>query len=116
MTESKENLRKRFLKERNIFSRSSVVDLAQLKSNFSKLIQIVPILKNSIIGLYYPYRSEFDSIVIPNFLDFKDLNINFALPIICEDTKDLVFRRWILGDELVENSLGIKEPKEKRPP
>ena len=112
MTESKENLRKRFLKERNIFSRSSVVDLAQLKSNFSKLIQIVPILKNSIIGLYYPYRSEFDSIVIPNFLDFKDLNINFALPIICEDTKDLVFRRWILGDELVENSLGIKEPKE----
>ena len=79
MTESKENLRKRFLKERNIFSRSSVVDLAQLKSNFSKLIQIVPILKNSIIGLYYPYRSEFDSIVIPNFLDFKDLNINFAL-------------------------------------
>ena len=112
MTESKENLRKRFLKERNIFSRSSVVDLAQLKSKFSKLIQIVAILENSIIGLYYPYRSEFDSIVIPNFLDFKDLNINFALPIICEDTKDLVFRRWILGDELVENSLGIKEPKE----
>ena len=112
MTESKKDLRKRFLKERNILSKSSVIDLVQLKSNFLKLIQIAPILKNSIIGLYYPYRSEFDSTAILNFLDLKNLNINFSLPIVCEDTKDLVFRKWILGDELVENSFGIKEPKE----
>ena len=80
-----------------------------LKINFKDVIKILKQnrFKSIIIGGYYPYNYEIDSIEI--LKKFEELNYNISLPKIKKNFQ-MNFFYWSIKDPLSINKYGIPEP------
>ncbi len=84
----------------------------KLKIDFKEILKILkkkPIGK--IVGGYYPYNNEFDTIEILE--KFEKLDYQISLPKI-EKNSQMNFFSWSSKDPLVINKYGIPEPSSKK--
>ena len=84
-----------------------------LKVDSNKFLKILDNLKikNKIIGGYYPYNYEMDTLDILKKLEKK--NYKISLPKI-EKNNQLNFYEWSFEDPLLINVFGIPEPSSKK--
>ena len=80
-----------------------------LKIDFKDIFKILKQnrIKSIIIGGYYPYNNEVDSIEI--LKKFEELNYNISLPKIKKNFQ-MNFFHWSIKDPLSINKYGIPEP------
>tara|TARA_B100000035_G_scaffold247953_1_gene216618 strand:+ start:99 stop:638 length:540 start_codon:yes stop_codon:yes gene_type:complete len=99
----KSEIRKRILKKRKLKSYKN------LQINFKYLIGILKKKKivGKIVGGYYPYNYELDSIEI--LKKFEKKNYQITLPKI-RNNSQMDFFNWSLNDPLIINKYGIPEP------
>tara|TARA_B100001063_G_scaffold132543_1_gene123844 strand:- start:377 stop:919 length:543 start_codon:yes stop_codon:yes gene_type:complete len=99
----KSEIRKEILRTRG--KRSSEI----LKINFKYLLKILKKVKisNKIVGGYYPYNYEVDT--IPVFEEFQRKNYQISLPKIKKNFQ-MDFFPWSTKDPLSINKYGIPEP------
>ena len=84
----------------------------KLKIDFKEILKILkkkPIGK--IVGGYYPYNNEFDTIEILE--KFEKLDYQISLPKIGKNSQ-MNFFSWSSKDPLVINKYGIPEPSSKK--
>ena len=62
----------------------------------------------SVIGLYYPVKSEMSSLTLIDYLETKGKII--CLPIVVGKNSPLVFKPWSPGEDIVPGHYGIPEP------
>ena len=100
---NKSEIRKKILRirKKNFFN--------NYKINFKDLLNILKRkkIKNKIIGGYYPYNYEYDSIEILE--KFEQKNFIISLPKIKKNSQ-MNFFHWSKKDPLSINSYGIPEP------
>ena len=102
---NKSEIRKKILRIRKKNSKS-------LKIDFENILEILKNRSNcKIIGGYYPYNYEVDTIEILNKLEKK--NFNISLPKIKENSQ-MNFFSWSKNDPLTINKQGIPEPTSKK--
>ena len=100
---NKSKIRKKIQKKKiSFFSK-------ELKINFNKFLTILNKLKikNKIIGGYYPYNYEVDSLEILKKLEKK--NYKISIPKILKNNQ-MNFYEWSFKDPLTINTFGIPEP------
>ena len=87
--------------------------LKNLSINFSKFLKFLEKnkIKNKIIGGYYPYNYEIDTLEILEKLEKK--NYLISLPKISNNNK-MNFYHWSFKDPLTVNKYGIPEPISKK--
>ena len=104
---NKSIIRKKILKIRKINSYKN------LKINFNYVFKLLKKRKINIklIGGYYPYNHEIDSIEILKKFEKKKYSI--SLPKIKRNNK-MNFYHWSLKDPLIINEFGIPEPIKKK--
>ena len=87
--------------------------LKNLSINFSKFLKFLEKnkIKNKIIGGYYPYNYEIDTLEILEKLEKK--NYLISLPKIGKNNK-MNFYHWSFKDPLTVNKYGIPEPISKK--
>ena len=104
---NKSDIRKKILglRKKNYLKNSSV--------NFSKFLKFLEKnkIKNKIIGGYYPYNYEIDTLEILEKLEKK--NYLISLPKISKNNK-MNFYHWSFKDPLTVNRYGIPEPISKK--
>ncbi len=98
----KSEIRKKILKVRKLNNSKKTI-------NFSKLFKLIKKkdIKSKVIGGYYPYNYEIDSIDILKKLEKK--NYQISLPKINRGFK-MNFFQWTSKDPLEINKFGIPEP------
>ena len=98
----KSEIRKKILKVRKLNNSKKTI-------NFSKLFKLIKKkdIKSKVIGGYYPYNYEIDSIDILKKLEKK--NYQISLPKIDRGFK-MNFFQWTSKDPLEINKFGIPEP------
>ncbi len=101
---NKSEIRKKIIKlrKRN-FSNNLFIKSTKIFELLKKLK-----IKNKIVGAYYPYLHEIDTIEILKKLEKRKIKI--SLPKI-EKNKNMNFYQWSFKDPLFINNLGIPEPK-----
>jgi 5-formyltetrahydrofolate cyclo-ligase len=73
-----------------------------------KILSQKPNIKS--VALYYPM---FDELSPFSFIQYFNLyNLKLALPIVCNQTKNLIFKEWGLKQDLKKGKLGNLEPFE----
>ena len=104
---NKSKIRKKIfqLRKKNYFKNLHVNPNKILK--FLKTVKI----KNKIIGGYYPYNYEVDTLELLNKLEKK--NYLISLPKISKNNK-MNFYQWSFKDPLTINTYGIPEPISKK--
>ena len=104
---NKSIIRKKILKIRKINSDKN------LKINFNYVFKLLKKRKINIklIGGYYPYNHEIDSIEI--LKKFEEKKYSISLPKIKRNNK-MNFYHWSLKDPLTVNEYGIPEPIKKK--
>ena len=104
---NKSTIRKKILKKRKINSYKN------LKINFNYVFKLLKKRKINIklIGGYYPYNHEIDSIEI--LKKFEEKKYSISLPKIKRNNK-MNFYHWSLKDPLSINEYGIPEPIKKK--
>ena len=100
---NKSEIRKKILKIRKKYK------LKDLEINFKCITKILKGYKNigKIVGGYYPYNYELDTIKI--LKKFEKLNYQISLPKIKKNFQ-MDFFRWSVKDPLLINKYGIPEP------
>ncbi len=104
---NKSKIRKKIQKKKiSFFSK-------ELKINFNKFLTILNKLKikNKIIGGYYPYNYEVDSLEILKKLEKK--NYKISIPKILKNNQ-MNFYEWSFKDPLTINTFGIPEPTSEK--
>ena len=104
---NKSKIRKKIQKKKiSFFSK-------ELKINFNKILTILNKLKikNKIIGGYYPYNYEVDSLEILKKLEKK--NYKISIPKILKNNQ-MNFYEWSFKDPLTINTFGIPEPTSEK--
>ena len=106
----KENIRNEKRYERSILSDAHI---ARLSDNFlSQWMKFSKELPYQSIAIYYPFDNEASPLEIMNYLHSKNKEV--LLPVIENDSKTLSFAKYDIQSELLENHLGIFEPKDKK--
>ncbi len=99
------------LRSRRIKAAQENVGVASsLHDIFANKIKIQP---QSVIGFYYPQRSEMDPLLLVTLLSNKGHRL--VLPCIEEEKAGLVFRLYNLGDKLETGDLAIPQPPVSAP-
>lgn len=100
---NKSEIRKKILKIRK------KSNYKNLKIDFSQILEILKKEKKSgkIVGGYYPYNYEIDTINI--LKEFEKKNYNISLPKIKKNAQ-MNFFHWSTSDPLTINKYGIPEP------
>ena len=104
---SKSEIRKKILGIRKNYQ------IKNQKINFQEILNILKErnIKKKIVGGYYPYNYEIDSIHI---LDkFEKRKYRISLPKIRKNSQ-MDFFQWSLNDPLIINKYGIPEPISKK--
>ena len=70
----------------------------------------IPIKPGAIIGGYWPIRDEFD--VMPLLRRLLTMGYRCSLPFVDKGRRELIFREWHSGTEMIEGSYNIPEPVE----
>ncbi len=104
---NKSLIRKKILKIRKINSHKN------LKINFNYIFKLLKMQKINIklIGGYYPYNNEIDTIEI--LKKFEEKKYSISLPKIKRNNK-MNFYHWSFKDPLIVNEYGIPEPTKKK--
>ena len=106
----KENIRNEKRYERSILSDAHI---ARLSDNFlSQWMKFSKELPYQSIAIYYPFDNEASPLEIMNYLHSKNKEV--LLPVIENNSKTLSFAKYDIQSELLENHLGIFEPKDKK--
>ena len=104
---NKSKIRKKIfqLRKKNYFK--------NLRINPNKILKFLKTvnIKNKIIGGYYPYNYEVDTLELLNKLEKK--NYLISLPKISKNNK-INFYQWSFKDPLTINTYGIPEPNSKK--
>ena len=87
-------------------------NITDIKFSFSKVFKEIKkiILKNKIIGGYYPVNSEVDILEILDSLE-KKVGVKLSLPVI-KKNNEMDFYNWSTKNLLILNKFGIPEPEE----
>ncbi len=73
-----------------------------------QLITGFPFLRQSTIGIYWPYKGEYD----PRFVmrEFRKAGAVSALPIVVQKAAPLAFRKWWPGAPITKGVFGLPNP------
>jgi 5-formyltetrahydrofolate cyclo-ligase len=74
----------------------------------AQLVRGVPNLQRLLVGIYWPFKGEYDVRVIAEAL--HGAGARLALPVVAEKNRPLVFREWRPGAKLVPGVWGIPVP------
>ncbi len=70
----------------------------------------IPLAPGAIIAGYWPIREEFD--VMPLLRRLIAMGHRCALPLVDNNQRELIFKEWHLGTEMIEGCYNIPEPAE----
>ncbi|MDC3063721.1 5-formyltetrahydrofolate cyclo-ligase [Alphaproteobacteria bacterium] len=108
MLRSKLILRQHCLKNREIYFKKNGNDCLKSKDINVILSEVLSKFKISSIGIYYPTKSEISPLKLIEIS--KKLSINICLPVINNNTNDLIFSKFKCKHSLKKNKFGIIEP------
>ena len=105
---SKLLLRKKCFEKRNLyFEKQGNECLNEFNVN-TIISEIKSQLKISSVGIYYPISSEISPLKLIKI--FNKMSIEICLPVICKNTKELVFSKFEDEKSLAKNKYDIYEP------
>ncbi len=105
---SKLTLRQQCLEKREIIFKNKGNDCLKKIDIDIIISEIKSKSKISSIGIYYPIKSEISPLKLVEIC--KNLSIEICLPIICKNTNELVFSKFLSKKHLIKNKYGIFEP------
>ena len=106
----KSKLREEFLEERHRIS--PVVEQHYAAEIASKVLNNFD-FTNKVVAGYWPIRGEAD--IRPVLMHLANRDIVCSLPLIVEEDKPLIFRRWTNGVAMAEGAHGIPVPDKNDP-
>lgn len=109
-SQKKSELRKEFLTVRKRLHTDSVLQERLNEVLFAWLSQ----RKEKVLGLYFPYGSEPDSLAVMRRLAEERPEVTIAVPVVESEERRLMhYVRWLPGAALVKGAYGILVPKER---
>ena len=105
----KEKLRTKNRFERSLLSKAHVARLSEnLLSQWLKFSKELPY---DSIALYYPFDNEACTLEIIKYLHSRNKKV--LLPVIQNESNEILFAEYDRREELIKNKFGILEPKYK---
>jgi|TARA_B100001093_G_scaffold133184_1_gene125906 5-formyltetrahydrofolate cyclo-ligase len=105
----KEKLRTKNRFERSLLSKAHVARLSEnLLSQWLKFSKELPY---DSIALYYPFDNEACTLEIIKYLHSRNKKV--LLPVIQNESNEILFAEYDRREELIKNKFGILEPKNK---
>jgi len=92
-------------RRREVHKKKGIEAAALLADNFFNNVKISD---DDIVALYSPFGSELD--IYPIAVKLQSSGVQMVLPCVLKEAAPLLFRRWHVGDNMVEGTFGIAEP------
>lgn len=110
LSEWRKHQRKQLIAAREAISEEVHLQWSQAISDFLK--QGFPKLQKMTIGIYWPFRGEYDPRLIAEY--FRQQGATLALPEIINKNEPLYFREWLPGTPMRNGAYDIPVPVEAR--